>query len=273
MSPSDKPSRISAWPAAIRPTRTRRDSIRPSRTTCTTGPPEPYSTADSGTAVPQRWATSIRARPKAPARSRASLPMNTRTWPSWVAWLIVVEISRTRPGNEPTPTISTAAAWLGARPGKRATGRFGQQLHLALRGDAEQRLPRPEAIAPTTAADDTTVPAAGARTGMPGPVPCPSGGASRARIWPATTVSPGSTCTCEICSPSRSGRTSTSVRGPSTPVTCRVSEKQTLRVRATVTARSGARSASRLAGAASSELRQDEAERDRGGRDRQLRNG
>ena len=110
---------------------------------------------------------------------------------------------------------------------------------------------RADAVVPTTAADEVTTPAAGARTAIP-PLPppppsCPSGGVSRARTCPETTVSPGSTSTWETCKPSRSGRTRTSFLGTSTPLTCSVSAKHMFFADATVTAISEDAPASRSA--------------------------
>ena len=108
-SPSAIPLRISACPAASRPTVTGRVSIRPSRTVCTTVPAGPYRIAEKGTAAPHRLAISIFARPNAPTRRRGSRPMKRRTSPSCVVGLMVVDTFRTLPFNAPTPTISTLA--------------------------------------------------------------------------------------------------------------------------------------------------------------------
>ena len=92
--------------------------------------------------------------------------------------------------------------------------------------------PRGDATAPIVAVDEEIVPATGAWT-LTTP---PSGRVSRARGWPAVTVSPASIRISETFNPGRSGRTALSSRGRMMPETSTILLKQDLAAFSTETA-------------------------------------
>ena len=91
--------------------------------------------------------------------------------------------------------------------------------------------PRGEASAPITAVEFEIRPATGAWIcTLP-----PSGSVSRARFWPAVTVSPASAMISATFSPGRSGRTMVSSRGMMMPEASTMAGKQNFAAFSTVT--------------------------------------
>ena len=233
MSPSAMPSRISTWPPDINPTSTRRVSTRVAPHHLNHGAGRPVE--DRGQR--HRDAAAFAGLDQGAAggvdqQALGRLRPTTTTWPSWLLGSTVVDTRRTLPVISPAPTIRILAVWSTASfddvPGRH----LADQVELAARDDAEQRL----ALAGRDGPGDRGRGADQAGDRRRTWVAPPSGRLSRARTWPAVTVSPASTSTSATLRPGRSGRTAISSFGIRIPNTSTMAEKQDFAALSTVTA-------------------------------------